>query len=63
MRNRTTIRKGVKPYKHTELFLYGSRKNRCIAKGYCELHKCYLDGRNIRQKKCKIKKCKYFEIR
>lgn len=60
MKTRATIRKGVKLYKNTELFLYGRRKNRCVARGYCQLHKCYLDIRNIKEKMCKVKKCKYF---
>lgn len=33
------------------------------AKGYCTLHKCYLASKDITEKKCKRKNCKYFEGR
>jgi len=59
MKCRETIRKGVKPYKNTELFLYGRRANMCIAKGYCRLHKCYLDLNNLNEKGCAKKNCKH----
>ena len=28
-------------------------------KAYCDLHKCYLIGRDIAERKCNKKKCKY----
>lgn len=39
------------------LCIYGrlSRKNYTVA--YCNLHKCYLEKKDIAEKKCNFKKC------
>ena len=40
------------------LFLYGKlAKKRATL--YCSLHKCYLNKRNLIEKKFRCKKCKY----
>jgi len=41
------------------LFLYGRLNylNRAVA--YCRLHECYLQPRDIAEKNCNKKKCKY----
>lgn len=59
--NRGTIRKGLTTYKNTELFLYGRMANIKVAKGYCRLHKCYIDFWNLKEKNCIYKNCKYWE--
>lgn len=41
------------------LGLYGKITYKAVA--YCELHKCYLEPLNIREKRCNFKKCKYFK--
>ncbi len=45
--------------KNVVMCLYGKlrEKNKTVA--YCELHKCYLDRKDIKEKKCNFKKCKY----
>ena len=61
-RNRGTIRNYNKiDRKQAEVFLYGKLNLRSRAIGYCELHKCYLDGLNISEKRCNKKHCKYFK--
>lgn len=44
-----------------ELFLYGRRRYADKAAAYCNLHKCYLDKGDIKEKKCNFKNCKYKE--
>ena len=48
-RKRTNITK--------ELSIYGKlvRRNRAVV--YCKLHKCYLEPKDIAEKKCNFKKC------
>lgn len=41
------------------LFLFGRLNNLSKAKAYCELHRCYLEGRDIKEKKCNYKSCKH----
>ena len=41
------------------LFLFGRLNNINKAKAYCELHKCYLEGRDIKEKGCNYKLCKH----
>ncbi len=58
-KKRETIRKGLKKYKNVELFLYGRLKQIHKAIAYCQLHKCYLENSDIKEKQCNKKKCKY----
>lgn len=37
-------------------YLYGHSMLKKVAKGYCDLHKCYLDVANIREKQCDTRK-------
>ena len=39
------------------LFLYGRLEEKKKAVGYCNLHKCYLEPRDIKEKRCNFKKC------
>ena len=57
--DRETIRKGTNICKNTEIFLYGRLKKVHNAKVYCKLHKCYLEAKDITEKGCNKKKCKY----
>lgn len=43
------------------LFLFGRLNNLSRAKAYCELHKCYLEGKDIREKGCNHKSCKHLK--
>lgn len=45
--------------KNYNLFLFGRLNKLSRAKAYCNLHKCYLEGRDIREKKCNYKSCKH----
>lgn len=62
--SRKSIRK---PYKSMQdlnnkvLFLYGKFRNKQVARGYCKLHRCYLEAKDITEKSCSKKNCKYFE--
>lgn len=47
--------------KKDELFLYGRLRDVNKAVAYCELHKCYLEPIDIKEKKCNYKKCKYLK--
>jgi hypothetical protein len=51
----------VKIHKKNELFLYGKLRDKSKAVAYCELHKCYLEPIDIKEKKCNYKKCKYLK--
>ena len=42
-----------------ELSIFGRLVQRKKAVVYCELHKCYLEPRDISEKRCNRKKCKY----
>lgn len=42
-------------------FLWGKIKQKKYARAYCEYHKCYLEGFDIREKKCNYKKCIYLK--
>lgn len=61
MNYRETIRKGTKTFKDKEIFLYGRIRERHRAVAYCKLHKCYLEPRDIKEKQCNKKNCKYIE--
>lgn len=43
------------------LFLFGRLKEIEHAVGYCELHKCYLEPKDVKEKRCNKKNCKYFK--
>lgn len=47
--------------KNEDIFLYGRLRNKSKAVAYCNLHKCYLEPIDIKEKKCNYKKCKYKE--
>ena len=59
-KDKQTIRKkGVLPEAvEKEMFLYGKLKKKKKAVAYCELHKCYLDAHNIKERRCNKKRCK-----
>lgn len=40
------------------VFLYGRLRQIGKAKGYCKLHKCYLEPKDIKEKCCNYKNCK-----
>lgn len=56
---RRSIRKGVKTFKNKEIFLYGRIGERSKSVAYCNLHKCFLEIKDIKEKRCRNKKCKY----
>ena len=58
---RETIRKGTKPCRNIGLFLYGRLRKIHKAVAYCKLHKCYLKPKDITEKQCNKKMCKYKE--
>ena len=49
-------------HKNPGAFLYGKIKSLHRAVAYCDLHRCYLDGFNVKYKGCNIKRCKHKEI-
>lgn len=60
--NRASIRK-LKIYNKDKLglFLYGRLKETYRAVGYCKLHKCHLEPKDIAEKKCRKKNCSYLK--
>ena len=59
---RSTIKTGHKiDLNQAVVFLYGRLGLKAHAHGYCELHKCYLACRNVNEKRCVKKNCKYFK--
>lgn len=60
-KERRTIRKGVKNIKNHVLFLYGRLRPKDKAIGYCILHGCYLEERDIKEKRCNKKNCKFLK--
>ncbi len=59
IKSKKTIRKGSKNVKNKELFLYGRLRDLSKAVAYCNLHRCYLEPKDIKEKRCNKKKCKY----
>lgn len=57
--DRETIRKGARNIKDNVLFLYGRLRPHDKAKAYCTLHKCYLEAKDIAEKKCNYKNCRF----
>ena len=45
--------------KTKELYIFGRLHQKSKAVMYCELHKCYLEPRDITEKKCNFKRCKH----
>lgn len=43
------------------MYIYGRLRHIKWAKAYCKLHKCYLEGNDISEKKCNKKHCKHLE--
>jgi len=45
--------------KTKEISIFGRlvQKNRAVA--YCKLHKCYLEPKDIAEKKCNFKRCRH----
>lgn len=41
------------------MFLYGKLGNKRAAKLYCDLHKCYINNKNLFFKKYKCYRCRY----
>lgn len=41
------------------LYIYGRLNGIHRAVVYCKLHKCYLEAKDIAEKKCNYKGCKY----
>jgi len=60
--SRYSIRK-TKVYNKDKLglFLFGRLNETYRAVGYCKLHKCYLEPKDIAEKRCKKKNCKYLK--
>lgn len=56
---RASYRKELKIPKNMVLGIYGKLVILGHCRAYCDLHKCYLDGRDINERKCNKKKCKY----
>lgn len=40
-----------------ELYIYGRLVPKSKAVAYCKLHKCYLEPKDIAEKKCNYKRC------
>lgn len=57
--NRASYRKEIGIPKNMVLGFYGRLLVIGHCKAYCDLHKCYLIGRDIAERKCNKKKCKY----
>ncbi len=51
--------KRKRPNETKEIYIFGRlvQKNKAVA--YCELHKCYLEPKDIAEKKCNFKRCKH----
>ena len=43
------------------MYLYGRLNERSKAVIYCKLHECYLEPKDVAEKRCNWKKCKYKE--
>ena len=58
MASRHSINKQIDKTK-LKLSLYGKLTYRAVA--YCNLHKCYLEPIQIKEKGCNFKKCKHLK--
>lgn len=46
-----------KTNKTKELYMYGRLVRKSKAVAYCELHRCYLEPKDILERKCNYKMC------
>ena len=51
--------KRKRPNKTKELYMFGRLVQKSKAALYCKLHKCYLEPKDITEKKCNFKRCKH----
>lgn len=58
---RPSYRKEQKRPQEYTLGIYGKLIKKKHCRAYCNYHKCYLGGIDIKERKCKEKKCKYKE--
>lgn len=54
---RKNKRKRINKTKEISIFGRLVPKNKAVA--YCKLHKCYLEPKDIAEKKCNFKRCKH----
>lgn len=47
------------PNKTKEIYIFGRLVQKSKAVVYCKLHKCYLEPKDIKEKKCNFKRCKH----
>ena len=59
--SRSTIRKKLRNIDKTVVFLYGRLAHKNKAVDYCTLHKCYLEPKDIKEKRCNLKKCNWLK--
>ena len=54
-------KRGKYNYQNFTMGIYGKiiKKKHCRA--YCDLHKCYLGGLDIKERECKKKECKHLK--
>jgi len=54
-------KRGSINYKNFTLGIYGKKIKKKHCRAYCELHKCYLGGLDIKERECIKKKCKHLK--
>lgn len=42
-----------------EIYIFGRLVQKKKAVAYCKLHKCYLEPKDIAEKKCNFKRCRH----
>lgn len=60
-KKRPSYRKELKPPSNYVLGIYGRLIPIGRCKCYCNLHKCYLVGKDLKERKCTIKRCKHLK--
>lgn len=55
------FRKDLKPPRNYVLGFYGRLILLGHCKWYCDLHKCYLVAKDLKERKCQSKKCKHLK--
>lgn len=45
--------------KTKEIYIFGRLVQKSKAVAYCKLHKCYLEPKDIAEKKCNFKRCRH----
>lgn len=58
---RASYRKELKIPNNYVMGIYGRLLPIGSCKWYCNLHKCYMTGRDLRERKCKNKKCSHLK--